>query len=83
MGRYLDRIQGLSTGDSKTPLEVNLESLVENYRSTANIVRAAQRIISTTALGNNSGKKDDDDNAADPPSSSKDVIRRDTKQKLG
>ncbi|KAL3809735.1 hypothetical protein ACHAXA_003885 [Cyclostephanos tholiformis] len=78
---YLERIGGIGRGLGRREggdapmLKVRSVYLMENYRSTTNIVRAAQRIISTTEriVGANDS----------PISSAQDDIRRDMKPMRG
>ncbi|KAL3768470.1 hypothetical protein ACHAW5_000367 [Stephanodiscus triporus] len=74
VSKYLERIDGVRGGREVAPLRVKSVYLMENYRSTTNIVRAAQRIIST-----NSEKS----NGANPTTSAQDEIRRDMKPMRG
>jgi len=70
--QYLEHITG-EEECSENLLEVNSVYLMENYRSTTNIVKAAQRIISISDKKND---KDDDNNTQEN-------IRRDMKPMRG
>mmetsp|Transcript_10639 Transcript_10639/g.23496 ORF Transcript_10639/g.23496 Transcript_10639/m.23496 type:complete len:1242 (+) Transcript_10639:284-4009(+) len=72
LSQYLERISGVNIHEEDAPLKVMSVYLMENYRSTTNIVKAAQRIIST------SEKSDKDD-----PASTQDNLRRDMKPMRG
>ncbi|KAL7453249.1 hypothetical protein ACHAWC_004912 [Mediolabrus comicus] len=57
--QYLERLCGSSASAPKdNALEVTSVFLMENYRSTSNIVRAAQRIISTSESNNRDSAQD-------------------------
>lgn len=57
--QYLERLCGSSASAPKdNTLEVTSVFLMENYRSTSNIVRAAQRIISTSESNNRDSAQD-------------------------
>ncbi|KAL7536087.1 hypothetical protein ACHAXR_006911 [Thalassiosira sp. AJA248-18] len=70
LSEYLERISGKDV--EKSPLKVKSVYLMENYRSTTNIVKAAQRIISAS---DQSDKKNQ--------ASAQDNIRRDMKPMRG
>jgi DNA helicase-2/ATP-dependent DNA helicase PcrA len=82
MSQYLERIGGVvgaggrRRSEEEDVLKVKSVYLMENYRSTSNIVRAAQRIISTPERGG-------DDRANKSPTSAQDDIRRDMKPMRG
>lgn len=69
---YIERISGGVVGWKEAVLKVKSVYLMENYRSTTNIVKAAQRIISTPEKSEKSN-----------PTSAQDDIRRDMKPMRG
>ncbi len=72
LSQYIERIGAGQEHEENTSLKVKSVYLMENYRSTANIVKAAQRIISSS-----------EKNGSESPSSAQDVIRRDMKPMRG
>lgn len=72
LSQYIQRIGVGRDYDENSVLKVKSVYLMENYRSTTNIVKAAQRIISAS-----------EKSGADSPTSAQDNIRRDMKPMRG